>query len=55
MQNEYILVLNTLSGDMSLIDPKDDSVVKAMPVGEALWVSSYSIRPALLLVSDVVN
>ncbi len=27
MQDEYILVLNTLSGGVSLIDPRDDSVV----------------------------
>ncbi len=34
MQGEYILVLNTLSGDLSIIDPKDDSVVGAVRVGE---------------------
>jgi YVTN family beta-propeller protein len=34
MQDEYILVLNTLSGDISIIDPKDDSVVGAVRVGE---------------------
>ena len=34
MQNEYILVLNTLSGDISFIDPKGDSVVGAVHVGE---------------------
>ena len=34
MQDEYILVLNTLSGDISFIDPKDDSVVGAVRVEE---------------------
>ncbi len=34
MQDEYVLVLNTLSGDISFIDPKDDSVVGAVRVGE---------------------
>ncbi len=34
MQDEYILVLNTLSGGVSLIDPRDDSVVGAVPVGQ---------------------
>ena len=34
MQDECILVLNTLSGDISIIDPKDDSVVEAVRVGE---------------------
>ena len=28
MQDGFILVLNTLSGDISFIDPKDDSVVE---------------------------
>ena len=35
MQDGYTLVLNTLSGDISLIDPTDDSVVGTIPVGKA--------------------
>ncbi|MFB3061844.1 MAG: YncE family protein, partial [Candidatus Binatia bacterium] len=34
MQDGFILVLNTLSDDISIIDPKDDSVVEAVRVGE---------------------